>query len=281
MSDGPRNHGAELGLSVNASEAEDRTKTSLPGRLWRLARADDWGRVLMATMLVGAVLAAAGGFGTQAMPLVDRFGYWLALVLVGVALGRFGGRRLIPRAWFETRRATVGILMVFVIGLPVAVIATVTNAWMRGRAFEIVQIWDVLPSVLATTAGMVVLAFMVQARPVPATHTAPAGAPPARFRARLPAKLAGASLWAVEAEDHYLRLHTSKGQDLILLRLADALGELEGIEGARTHRSWWVARDAVAAVERAEGRTTLTLPDGAKAPVSRACAKALREAGWF
>ena len=110
---------------------------------------------------------------------------------------------------------------------------------------------------------------MVQARTVTATHTAPAGAPPARFLARLPAKLAGASLWAVEAEDHYLRLHTSKGQDLILLRLADALGELEGIEGARTHRSWWVARDAVAAVERAEGRTTLTLPDGAKAPVSR------------
>jgi DNA-binding LytR/AlgR family response regulator len=85
----------------------------------------------------------------------------------------------------------------------------------------------------------------------------------------------------VEAEDHYLRLHTSLGQDLILMRLGDAVTELEGIEGARTHRSWWVARDAVSRVEREDGRVRLVLVDGASAPVSRAYIKALRAAGWF
>jgi DNA-binding LytR/AlgR family response regulator len=85
----------------------------------------------------------------------------------------------------------------------------------------------------------------------------------------------------VEAQDHYLRLHTSKGQDLILMRLSDAIAELDGIEGARTHRSWWVARGAVVSAERAEGRATLTLTDGAQAPVSRSYVKPLREAGWF
>ena len=47
----------------------------------------------------------------------------------------------------------------------------------------------------------------------------------------------------MEAEDHYLRLHTSKGQDLILMRLSDAIAELEGIEGARrTAPGGWRAR---------------------------------------
>lgn len=65
------------------------------------------------------------------------------------------------------------------------------------------------------------------------------------------------------------------------MRLSDALGELEGLEGAQTHRSWWVAKDAVASVARGDGRAALTLDGGAIAPVSRRYAKALREAGWW
>jgi DNA-binding LytR/AlgR family response regulator len=65
------------------------------------------------------------------------------------------------------------------------------------------------------------------------------------------------------------------------MRLADALAELEGLEGAQVHRSWWVARAAVTGARRGEGRATLTLKNGALAPVSRTYARALREAGWY
>lgn len=102
-----------------------------------------------------------------------------------------------------------------------------------------------------------------------------------KFLERLPLRLRGADLWAVEAEDHYLRLHTSRGQDLILMRLADAVAELDGLEGAQVHRSWWVARAALTDVKLGDGRATLTLKDGAQVPVSRTYAKALREAGWY
>ena len=85
----------------------------------------------------------------------------------------------------------------------------------------------------------------------------------------------------MEAQDHYLRLHTSKGLDMILMRLSDAIAELEGIEGAQTHRSWWVARDGVDDARRADGRATIRLKDGAEVPVSRTFARALRQAGWF
>jgi hypothetical protein len=105
--------------------------------------------------------------------------------------------------------------------------------------------------------------------------------PTVRFLDRLPPKLRGAQVWAVEAEDHYLRLHTSKGQDLILMRLADAVAELDGVEGLQVHRSWWVARDAIADIARGDGRATLTLQDGSQVPVSRTYAKVLRERGWM
>ena len=98
---------------------------------------------------------------------------------------------------------------------------------------------------------------------------------------RLPPRLRGGELFAVEAEDHYLRLHTSRGQDIILMRLADAVIELEGLEGARVHRSWWVARGAVVGAERGGGRGALTLKDGSVAPVSRTYSRALRAAGWY
>ncbi len=101
------------------------------------------------------------------------------------------------------------------------------------------------------------------------------------FLDRLPPRLRGAAILAVEAEDHYLRVHTDQGSDLILLRLSDALGELAGLDGAQTHRSWWVARAAVRDVARSDGRATLTLEAGLKVPVSRANATALRAAGWF
>ena len=113
-----------------------------------------------------------------------------------------------------------------------------------------------------------------------AATTRPADGPP-RFIDRIPPKLRGAEVWAVQAEDHYLRLHTSRGQDLILMRLSDAVAELEGLDGAQVHRSWWVSRAAVRGVQRGDGRATLTLPDGHEVPVSRSHARRLRAAGWL
>jgi len=76
-------------------------------------------------------------------------------------------------------------------------------------------------------------------------------------------------------------VHTELGSDLILMRLSDAVTELEGLEGAQTHRSWWVAKGAVRGASRGDGRATLLLEGGLTAPVSRSYAATLREAGWY
>jgi DNA-binding LytR/AlgR family response regulator len=134
----------------------------------------------------------------------------------------------------------------------------------------------VVSAVLTTAAWGV--EQLVQ-KPAAAPQAAAAGGAET-FLQRLPLRLRSAELYAIESEDHYLRVHTSAGQELILMRLADAVRELAGVEGLRTHRSWWVAKQGLADIARGDGRLVLKLKSGAEAPVSRTYLKAVRDAGW-
>lgn len=230
--------------------------------------------------VAGVFLALIGAFGTNAIPFGARVAYWVGLCLAGAIVGtgvtQFIGRdgRADARPWLYGALTVIGITLPFTV-----VVWLVSELTFNGRPHaENLSVY-LVPVFIVTTA-MTALNFLVQREP-PQTHAAPASAVAPRFLDRLPAKLRGAELFAVEAEDHYLRLHTSRGQDLILMRLSDAVAELEGIEGAQTHRSWWVAKDAVEAARRGDGRATLQVKGGVEAPVSRAYAKALRAAGWF
>jgi DNA-binding LytR/AlgR family response regulator len=138
----------------------------------------------------------------------------------------------------------------------------------------------VVPVLSITAAVSALIVLLGQAIPKETKASADA-AQPTRFIERLPLHLRGARLIAVQAEDHYLRVHTDRGSDLILMRLSDAVCELEGLEGAQTHRSWWVAKAAVRGASRGDGRATLELEGGLIAPVSRSYAGRLRETGWY
>lgn len=139
--------------------------------------------------------------------------------------------------------------------------------------------------------------YLVQSRPT-ASEAGPAAAAPTlqpqtaaaaepaarssrpRLLDRLPPRL-GTDLVALEMEDHYLRVHTRLGSDLILLRMRDALSELDGLDGAQVHRSWWVARSAVERVERDGRNVLLVLCGGLHAPVARSQVPVLKAAGWL
>lgn len=106
----------------------------------------------------------------------------------------------------------------------------------------------------------------------------PARSDPA-FLQRIPIRL-GRDLLCLQAEDHYVRVHTALGDDLILHRFSDCVQELDGLDGLRVHRSWWIARAGVADVVRRERKTWLVLTNGLEVPVSRTYMAALKEAGW-
>lgn len=104
---------------------------------------------------------------------------------------------------------------------------------------------------------------------------------PAKILSRLPVHLQSSDLYALSAEDHYVRVYTSKGDDLVLMRFSDAVLETGDVEGARIHRSWWVAKSAIIDIN-AKGRgAEITMKNDHKAPVSRAERKTLREMGWL
>jgi DNA-binding LytR/AlgR family response regulator len=229
--------------------------------------------------VAGLFLAFIGPFGTVTGTLVQRIVFWMVLVEGGTALGvGVSAATLVSTDRLRDRPYRVAVVAALAMTLPFTGAVLAMAAWVFPER-HIGWLNVALPALLLCLVmnGVNALAHRQPAE----THARMAQAGPVRFLERLPPRLRGADLHAVEAEDHYLRLHTSKGQDLILLRLADAIAELDGIEGARTHRSWWVAKAAVTGVRRGDGRATLTLASGAEAPVSRSYARALREAGWF
>jgi hypothetical protein len=204
---------------------------------------------------------------------------WFAECGLGAVTGLAAARWLVPVSWH--RMAWAGSLLIAVVVTPsIVALVVALHVLVHHQPTNLQAMGEMTASVFGVTLVMVGLAYLVRRAPIQ-THAAAAGAPAPKFLARVPAKLKGAEIYAVEAEDHYLRLHTSLGQDLILMRLSDAIAELEGVEGAQTHRSWWVARGAVTEAERLDGRAVLTLKDGAEVPVSRAFARELRAAGWF
>ncbi|HZV84527.1 MAG TPA: LytTR family DNA-binding domain-containing protein [Brevundimonas sp.] len=239
-------------------------------------------RGLAVALGVGALLAVAGAFGTNEAPLSWRLAYWLPVMLIGGSWGHLCGRVIERFIDMDTRPwLTVAALTAVITG-PLSVVVWALTGLMfspEGVA-EPHDLPAMLAPVLAVTLAVSTLNVFLGRTPVQ-THAAAPGAAPARFPDRLPPRLRGAAIRAVQSEDHYLRLHTDRGSDLILMRLSDALTELEGLEGAQTHRSWWVARDAVRGISRGDGRALLTLEGGLQVPVSRRYARALRAAGWY
>lgn len=239
-------------------------------------------RGLSIAAAAGVVLAFTGAFGSGNAPVSLRLVYWIPVMLAGAAWGHVCSR--IVDRWIDMDERpwlTVLALTAAITG-PVSVLVwAVTGLVFEGGVFPLRALPYMVGPVLTVTAAMSAInVFVSKSQPIQ-THAAPVGSASARFPDRLPPKLRGAAIRAVQAEDHYLRIHTDRGSDLILMRLSDALDELEGLEGAQTHRSWWVAKDAVRDVSRGDGRATLTLEGGLTAPVSRRYAPALREAGWY
>jgi hypothetical protein len=229
---------------------------------------------------VAVFLTLTDAFGLEILPLGWRLFYWLVLLAMGQS-GSLLIRASLDRMQISRSRLVLAGLLRCVLGsVPMTVAAWLVTALALSQPLRAARLPELYLPVLVVTAAMVCLNLLAQRRPAETHATDAPGAPP-DILARLPPKLRAARLYAMQAEDHYVRLYTSAGSDLVLLRFADAMAELRGIEGARVHRSWWVARDAVESSCREDGKLFLALRGGTKAPVSRTYTRALRAEGWL
>jgi len=241
---------------------------------------------------IGTVLALVGPFGSFNDPLAIRLVVWIGFAWLGYFLYApidTIAQRLAPvldlPAW------SLRVVACMIASVPMAMAVWAIPRWpdhvqWPGASFALEHYLYVL-----MVGGLITLlntliqrqrysdAAAVPAHPAPEKQVEPEPSQP-RFLDRLPPEL-GSELIALEMEDHYVRAHTALGSELVLLRLRDAIAELDGIEGMQVHRSWWVARGAVEDVVREGRNVRLKLARGLEAPVSRANVATLKKAGWI
>jgi hypothetical protein len=235
-------------------------------RWMRLAKRErpDWLRQLGMALLVGVLLGVFGPFRSSAtMSVGARYAFWVASALAGL-LCLWGADALLGD---KTRRSAW--LRAAALAAASAVPMTFFVAWL----FSLVQPGRVFPpGRLLALYFAVALVQLILAAAVRRGTAVPEPSQPPRT-SRLPREL-GDDVIALEAEDHYLRVHRSSGSTLVLMRLADAVAADDGHQGLQVHRSWWVSRDAV---ERMEG-ARLHLSNGLNVPVGRTFAAQVRAA---
>ncbi|MEO0939894.1 MAG: LytTR family DNA-binding domain-containing protein [Pseudomonadota bacterium] len=230
-------------------------------------------RVWAGLALAGAVIGLAGPFGTfETLGVAARVGYWLGITVttywlgfvVAIGIAIYAERR-------GLRPAPALVLGALVAAVPITGWIAGAHALIFGQAFW-ADFARLLPYVLVLSPA----ATLLSAALVDPPGTGPEPAPDPSWLDKLPPKL-GRDLLLLQAEDHYVRAETLKGEALIRGRLQDAADSLGGT-GIRIHRSWWVARDAVTALRSEAGVPVVVLKDGRTLPVGRTYRKRVRAA---
>lgn len=216
-------------------------------------------------------------------PLVMAGGLWLADALIARSLA---GRWNNP-AWLKP------VLLVSTLGLlPFALTEALLEQYLPFRPeFLDEGLWAFSPVLallgeLVTAASIVIpihlLLWLIIDRNVPplaaAVDSAAQSVPQFLERA---SNLRAEDVLALQAEEHYVRIYSGGGSQLVHCRFGDAVEEMPPELGLQVHRSWWVAESAVRAAQRGQRRWQLELTSDVTVPVSDSFVAAARKRGWL
>lgn len=226
----------------------------------------------VACLAAAALMIVTGGFGTARLPLHSRTAFWVLLMLWNAAkwqaLFAWGVRK--PTDW-----PRVALLGTIPLNLPLPL-----EIWLCGQLVGTsmrvlpLDVWGravAISAVIFAVCSAVAWILLRRMRPVRAETGLLA-------RARVRAE----ELAAIEAEDHYCRVHRRDGTSALLhYRFGDALEEVAAIDGAQVHRGAWVSADAVEGAAREGRKWRLLLAGGGSVPVSATYAAEARARGWL
>ena len=233
--------------------------------------------------VIASFIAFLRPFGMAGVEFWRSWGYWLTMCYTGTALYSpllYLGRRLAERYFDGREIVTWGAVVVFTI-LASVLMALVVPLGATLFFPVTVDYWSFARQALIPCLGIGgFITFIVSLREYSrrqllhmqslaassqdVQNTASAQA----LMEKLPLEKRG-QLRCLQMEDHYLRVYTSKGEHLVLMRFKDALSLLEGYPGLKTHRSWWVAHDAISGSRRDGRKLLLNVEGGIEVPVSK------------
>ncbi|MBU6269383.1 MAG: LytTR family transcriptional regulator [Sphingomonadales bacterium] len=244
---------------------------------------------------MAGVVAFMGPFGTYGMgPWLDRFWHWWALMTGAWATMR---PMMLGWRWLAWRTRLPASAIVFWGMVLAAIPLAQVWRWSSPPQERLLGGYAGLLSftlLCAAAVGAVAWwagkaeAYLAQfARPEASgaaaggdkAADAPALAADRTGQTRLRARLGqfDGPILALQSEDHYVRVHGEGHSELLLMRLRDAIVEMDGVPGVQTHRSWWVARAAIAEAVTAGTKQEVRLVNGLSVPIARGAAERLRE----
>ena len=144
----------------------------------------------------------------------------------------------------------------------VPVLAWFTESFLQRAPSERPTIAQLALYVLVITTAIGGLVYQIERHLKPADETMP------RIWRRLP-KAEQADITRLSSEGHFVSIHATNRVYRLRMRFADAVAEMDGIEGDCVHRSHWVARKHVVGASEKNNRPILMMSDGAAIPVSR------------
>jgi hypothetical protein len=239
---------------------------------WPLARR------VAPVLALGVLLGFAAPFASHPpLSAPVRYGFWIGMVFVGY-FAALAAEKLVPETSVSRPELRLGAVAI-ASALPLTFFAAWVIPVLRpGHLYQPLQ----LPALFGPVAAVQLAIVFTLLRkpsglvpPSPAASREPSGSFPPALLSRLPHRL-GDQIMALEAEDHYLRVHTTIGSDLVLLRLSDAVAAIEPDLGLQVHRSWWVAQDAICEFVKSQERSHLKLRNGLLVPVGRTYMAAVR-----
>lgn len=218
------------------------------------------------------VLAISGPFYTAInLNFPERLSYWLLISGVSFCIGLFIS--LFIGVWLFKRglsRLVAQSIAGLFAGVPIAGIVWLTGNTIFGfNPGSSLLDGSILVAQCSVISATVALLFaMFQSNDSEETGQKQEATASSSFLKRLSIEI-GKDLISINAQDHYLKVTTTKGSEMLLMRMADACEELSEFEGLQVHRSWWVASGHIQSFEKNAGKGTLTTSDGQKVPVSR------------
>ncbi|GAB5390355.1 MAG: hypothetical protein Alpg2KO_33230 [Alphaproteobacteria bacterium] len=263
-------------------------------------------RYALAAATTGLAAAIIGPFGTyETMQAGPRYAFWLLTVATGWAQMLFIAYALRGFIDHGPLAGWPAMLIASALGaFPILFVVRFFSVYLTDGQIQLAALWFAYLQVFVITFLFSLVQWLlvekwplfpgqgptspdIQPEPRHAAEPDPnsvyvegrEGDASIRLR-RMPDGLEG-SILCLQIEDHYLRVYTAAGSDLVLHRLSDAVNELAQSDGMQVHRSWWVARSALVSVETENRQKILVLSNDVRVPVSRSYLPAVREAGWL
>ncbi len=240
------------------------------------------------TTFLGLVLGLLGPFGSYSLSLVPRLLYWIVVFNLGYFIYYIAHKvtqnflvdKQNNRNNKNTQRLILFITPTLLAAIPLSYLVAFTTQLLYGIDIGLTSLaLTVLPQVLVLGLAIDFLIGLIN----PGTdkkkpnHVDIEKAGQA-FINRIPTKL-GNDLICLVMEDHYMIVYTQKGNHMLLMRMKDALVELEGFHGMQVHRSNWIAIDQVKYVNKTPRKTVLVMTNGIEISVSRKYLATIKEAG--